>query len=92
MNALRTNLQTVKGLNNRESEVAELVSKGLSNREVGNQLFITEKTVKFHLTNIYKKMGVTSRAQLIVYCLPFFGYQGEQAINSTPAVKVETPS
>ena len=44
-----------KGLSNRESEVAELVSKGLSNKEVANQLFVTEKTVKFHLTNIYKR-------------------------------------
>ena len=43
-----------KGLSNREAEVAELVSKGLSNKEVANQLFVTEKTVKFHLTNIYK--------------------------------------
>ena len=45
-----------KGLSNREAEVAELVSKGLSNKEVANQLFVTEKTVKFHLTNIYKKI------------------------------------
>ena len=63
-----------KGLSNRESEVAELVSKGLSNKEVANQLFVTEKTVKFHLTNIYKKMSVKSRAQLIVWCLPHLGF------------------
>jgi DNA-binding NarL/FixJ family response regulator len=44
-----------KGLSNRESEVAELVTKGMSNKEVANQLFVTEKTVKFHLTNIYKR-------------------------------------
>ena len=59
-----------KGLSNRESEVAELVTKGMSNKEVANQLFVTEKTVKFHLTNIYKKMNVKSRAQLIVWCMP----------------------
>src|SRR3954462_6480159 len=59
-----------KGLSNREAEVAELVSKGLSNKEVASQLFVTEKTVKFHLTNIYKKMAVKSRAQLIVWCVP----------------------
>lgn len=63
-----------KGLSNRESEVAELVTKGLSNKEVANQLFVTEKTVKFHLTNIYKKMSVKSRAQLIVWCLPHMGF------------------
>lgn len=63
-----------KGLSNREAEVAELVTRGLSNKEVANQLFVTEKTVKFHLTNIYKKMNVKSRAQLIVWCLPHFGF------------------
>ncbi len=63
-----------KGLSNREAEVAELVSKGLSNKEVANKLFVTEKTVKFHLTNIYKKMSVKSRAQLIVWCLPHLGF------------------
>jgi DNA-binding CsgD family transcriptional regulator len=78
-----------KGLSNREAEVAELVSKGLSNKEVANQLFVTEKTVKFHLTNIYKKMNVKSRAQLIVWCLPHLGFvetetrQSEQAIQAT---------
>ncbi len=79
-----------KGLSNREAEVAELVSKGLSNKEVANQLFVTEKTVKFHLTNIYKKMNVKSRAQLIVWCLPHLGFveseiraeQNNQAVNT----------
>jgi len=61
---------TQRGLSHREAEVAELVSKGLSNKEVASQLFVTEKTVKFHLTNIYKKMSVKSRAQLIVWCVP----------------------
>jgi DNA-binding CsgD family transcriptional regulator len=69
---------TQKGLSHREAEVAELVTKGLSNKEVASQLFVTEKTVKFHLTNIYKKMAVKSRAQLIVWCLP----HGVDFINS----------
>lgn len=77
-----------KGLSNREAEVAELVSKGLSNKEVANQLFVTEKTVKFHLTNIYKKMNVKSRAQLIVWCLPHLGFVENEARveNNTQAV------
>lgn len=69
-----------RGLSNREAEVAELVSKGLSNKEVANQLFVTEKTVKFHLTNIYKKMSVKSRAQLIVWCLPHLGFVDNEPI------------
>jgi DNA-binding CsgD family transcriptional regulator len=76
-----------KGLSNREAEVAELVTKGLSNKEVANQLFVTEKTVKFHLTNIYKKMSVKSRAQLIVWCMPHLGFvEKEERQNQSPFV------
>jgi DNA-binding CsgD family transcriptional regulator len=67
-----------KGLTNREAEVAALVTKGLSNFEIGRMLFITEKTVKFHLQNIYTKLGLKSRAQLIVHCLPHLGYGSAQ--------------
>lgn len=55
-----------RGLSKREAEVAELVSKGHSNKVVAGLLFVTEKTVKFHLTNIYKWLRVKSRSQLIV--------------------------
>jgi len=79
-----------KGLSNRESEVAELVSKGLSNKEVANQLFVTEKTVKFHLTNIYKKMSVKSRAQLIVWCLPHLGFVENEARQEPVATTMNT--
>ena len=86
-----------KGLSNRETEVAELVSKGLSNKEVANQLFVTEKTVKFHLTNIYKKMNVRSRAQLIVWCLPHLGFvesevQAPAAVEAAPQVNNDQQS
>ncbi|MEQ1664519.1 MAG: helix-turn-helix transcriptional regulator [Bdellovibrionales bacterium] len=88
-----------KGLSNRESEVAELVTKGMSNKEVANQLFVTEKTVKFHLTNIYKKMNVKSRAQLIVWCLPHMGFVEREeiaapaaAISAQPASPSTIPS
>ncbi len=59
-----------KGLSHREAEVAEHLVQGLSNKEIGNQLFVTEKTIKFHLTNIYKKLGLKSRSQLIVWAMP----------------------
>jgi LuxR family transcriptional regulator, positive regulator of biofilm formation len=81
-----------KGLSNREAEVAELVSKGLSNKEVANQLFVTEKTVKFHLTNIYKKMNVKSRAQLIVWCLPHLGFVESEARVEANAAQAATQS
>lgn len=59
-----------KGLSYRESEVAELVAQGLPNAAVAEKLFVTEKTIKFHLTNIYRKLSLKSRAQLIIWCRP----------------------
>jgi ATP/maltotriose-dependent transcriptional regulator MalT len=50
-------------LSSRESEVLELVRAGLRNNEIATQLFISPKTVKTHLQNIYKKLGVSSRTQ-----------------------------
>ena len=73
MNKLQ-NVLIMKGLSNREATVADLVTRGLSNKEIANQLFITEKTVKFHLTNIYKRLFIKSRAQLIVYCIPYLTF------------------
>jgi len=75
-----TNVLIQRGLSNREAEVATLVTMGLSNKEIGNQLFITEKTVKFHLVNIYAKMRLASRAQLIVWCLPYLGTNTEENV------------
>jgi DNA-binding CsgD family transcriptional regulator len=47
-----------------ERRVAELVGQGLSNREVASQLFLSPKTVEFHLRNIFRKLGVRSRTEL----------------------------
>lgn len=62
MNSLKKTILT-----KRELDVAKLVATGLSNKEASEKLFISEKTVKFHLTNIYKKMYIKSRSQLIVW-------------------------
>jgi two-component system response regulator DevR len=52
------------GLTEREREVTWLVAQGLSNRVIGEQLFISQSTVKFHLNNIMVKLGVSRRAGL----------------------------
>jgi DNA-binding CsgD family transcriptional regulator len=47
-----------------ELQVAQLVQQGLSNREVAAQLFVSPRTVDFHLRNVYTKAGVSSRTEL----------------------------
>ena len=49
------------GLSPREYEVARLVSEGGTNRDIGEKLFLTENTVKFHLKSVFQKLGVHSR-------------------------------
>jgi len=54
------------GLTPRELEIAGKIAAGLSNKEVGRQFLISERTVKHHLTTIFTKMGVSSRLELAV--------------------------
>ena len=56
--------QPVLALTSRETEVAHLVGKGLSNPEVAAELFISRKAVEYHLGNIYAKCGLQGRQQL----------------------------
>lgn len=51
----------------RETEVVRMVARGLRNKEIADQLSITEGTVKAHLRAIFEKVGVDSRAKLILY-------------------------
>jgi DNA-binding CsgD family transcriptional regulator len=44
--------------------VTSLVAQGLSNREVAAELFVSPKTVQYHLTRVFAKLGVRSRAEL----------------------------
>ena len=53
-------------LSKREKEVLMQLVKGLSNKEIANALFISAKTVRNHVSNIFAKIGVTSRAQALV--------------------------
>ena len=51
------------GLTEREITIVRAAARGLSNRAIGRELWVTEQTVKFHLTNIYRKLGVGNRTE-----------------------------
>jgi len=53
----------------RELEVLELISCGLGNKEIGEQLFISERTVKTHVTHLLDKLDLRDRTQLAIYAL-----------------------
>ena len=51
-------------LTSRETEVAHLVGKGMSNPEIAAELFVSRKAVEYHLGNVYAKCGLQARQQL----------------------------
>ena len=54
-------------LTEREIEVARFVAQGLRNKQIAYQASISEGTVKMHLHNIYEKLGVNSRTELVLH-------------------------
>ena len=60
----RTAMEGVEALTAREREVAALAAEGLTNREIARSLYVTVKTVEWHLKHAYKKLGVSSRTEL----------------------------
>src|SRR6201987_610082 len=51
------------GLTERETAILAALARGLSNEAIGKELWVAEQTVKFHLTNIYRKLGVSNRSE-----------------------------
>jgi DNA-binding NarL/FixJ family response regulator len=56
-------------LTERELTMLEAICRGLSTKAISRELWIAEKTVKFHLTNIYRKLGVTNRTSAMRYAI-----------------------
>jgi DNA-binding NarL/FixJ family response regulator len=57
----------INTLTRREYEIIKLIAEGLVNKEIANRLFVSEKTIRNHLTVIYSKLDVASRLELAIY-------------------------
>ena len=62
-----TSITDASGLTSREVTILRAVAGGLSNKAISSEMWITEQTVKFHLTNIYRKLGVANRTAAARY-------------------------
>jgi len=68
--ARRRDVSAVEQLTPQELQVAGLVSEGLANKEIAAQLFLSPRTVDYHLRKVFTKLGITSRSELIRDGLP----------------------
>lgn len=57
----------IASLTDREREVISLIGEGLKNKQIAQRLFISETTVRHHLTSIFDKLGVSDRLELVIY-------------------------
>lgn len=64
---MRGDRERLRGLTARECQIAELTASGASNKEIADRLHVRERTVKAHLSNIFQKLGVSSRLQVASY-------------------------
>lgn len=62
-------IENPDGLTNREIEVLRLIAQGMINKEIATKLFISEKTVKNHVSNIFRKINVADRTQAAIYAI-----------------------
>lgn len=60
-------LDKIRQLTKREYEVLSLIAEGLSNKDIADKLFISEKTVKNHVSSIFKKLDVNDRIQAAIF-------------------------
>ena len=61
------------GLSEQESRILELIGEGLTNREIGDRVFLAEKTVKNYISTLFAKLGMERRTQAAAYAARVFG-------------------
>jgi DNA-binding NarL/FixJ family response regulator len=80
--------EAVAGLTARELEILQLMAAGMTNSGIARQLWVTEQTVKFHLSNTYRKLGVANRTEASHFAHTYGLLEPRRA----PASPTETPS
>jgi DNA-binding NarL/FixJ family response regulator len=65
--------QEYSNLTNREQDVLRLIAVGATNREIAEKLFISEGTVKTHVTHLFNRLNLKNRSQLAIYANSLFG-------------------
>lgn len=73
--AISGNKTNIKDIENRlvdltetESKIVKLALRGYSNKKIASHLYLSDKTVKFHLYKVFKKLSIKNRSELILYC------------------------
>ncbi len=84
--ARKRTVETTSQLTAQEARVARLARDGLSNPQIGARLFISPRTVQYHLRQVFTKLAISSRSQLD-RVLP-----GDPSSSTSPAVQQATPS
>jgi DNA-binding NarL/FixJ family response regulator len=78
------------GLSSREAEMLALITQGLSNEEVGRRAFLTKNSVKTYIRSAYRKIGVTSRTQAVLWAVDN-GFKPDTLRTLDPALLMRPP-
>ena len=81
-------MKQADALSRREQEVAKLLVEGNSNKQIALALHIAERTVEFHLQNIYTKLGVDSRVAAILKLRETAGVQGDSTVDNADQLDI----
>jgi DNA-binding NarL/FixJ family response regulator len=75
----------LSGLTDQERRILELIGEGLTNRQIGDRLFLAEKTVKNYISTLFAKLGMQRRTQAAAYATRVFTSHPQQAKGQHPA-------
>ena len=75
----------LSGLTDQERRILELIGEGLTNRQIGDRLFLAEKTVKNYVSALFAKLGMQRRAQAAAYAARVFGAAPQRPARHYPA-------